>query len=681
VVGIYGAWGEGKTTVLNYMRTSLDTYEGVVPIFFNPWLFRGEEELLFSFFATIADTLGRKLSKRKEEIGETLTKYAGLLSPVYRGAGDAAKGIGSALSNVDITEYRDRIESILKEEGKRLVIFMDDIDRLDKTEIQSVFRLVKLSADFQYTAYVLAFDADMVAAALKERYAGSEERAGHNFLEKIIQVPLNLPPANHASLEKMCFEGVDEALKLAGIEIEESQVHEYWRAFYDGLTIRLTTPRAAKRYANAISFALPIMKGEVNPIELMLVEGLRVFFPYLYRHIHQHRDAYLCTKLVGYGSSNHEQVEELRNIREQGFVGLTEKEKVSATRLIGQIFPRTSNMGYGPDWNQTWAEQQRIASPEYFERFFSYSVPASDVSDQELRLFIEALNDKELGQDVSADLLSLLRGKEESLIRKLRSREERYSEKQSIILAKSLSRLGDILPNPEQLSFYMTPSSQAAILIAHLLKNVAKALRYKKAAEIVEIASPIYFSNEIVRWMHSDKDEAAPDRIFSKNDEKKLRKILSSRIRNEAESGQEPFYRSMPKQSPSLFFSWKWGSSKVETSKYLAARFDASPQEVVAFLMTYVPTAWSMDTGIPHKSDFTRDHYNSVAEVIDPRIVRRKLLDIFGKDVCPKEYPRLHSDVKDLDKIVAGQYCFVHAAAQKEKKQKPTSEVNQEEGA
>lgn len=57
--------------------------------------------------------------------------------------GEGVKDFANTLSSVDIDEYRTRVEKILLDEGKRVVVFMDDIDRLDKTEIQAVFKLVK----------------------------------------------------------------------------------------------------------------------------------------------------------------------------------------------------------------------------------------------------------------------------------------------------------------------------------------------------------------------------------------------------------------------------------------------------------------------------------------------------------------------------------------------------------
>ncbi|MCY6442047.1 P-loop NTPase fold protein [Acinetobacter baumannii] len=59
--------------------------------------------------------------------------------------------------------------------------------------MHALFRLVKLTADFKHTAYILAFDKDIVASSLQDRYANSSNNAGEAFLEKIIQVPLHLP--------------------------------------------------------------------------------------------------------------------------------------------------------------------------------------------------------------------------------------------------------------------------------------------------------------------------------------------------------------------------------------------------------------------------------------------------------------------------------------------------------
>src|SRR5262249_50643211 len=140
------------------------------------------------------------------------------------GGGEAARAVSEILSSVELEELKIRVEAILKEAGKRVVVLMDDIDRLDKNEIQTVFRLVKLVADFHNTAYVLAFDAEMVASALRERYSSRDLEAGQNFLEKIIQVPLDLPQIPRSSLRAFCFDILNTVLRDAEITLSEDDV-------------------------------------------------------------------------------------------------------------------------------------------------------------------------------------------------------------------------------------------------------------------------------------------------------------------------------------------------------------------------------------------------------------------------------------------------------------------------
>ncbi len=68
------------------------------------------------------------------------------------------KELGNRLSTSELSQLRERVEKILEEEKKRVLVVMDDIDRLDKSEVHAILKLIKLSADFAYTSYILAFD-------------------------------------------------------------------------------------------------------------------------------------------------------------------------------------------------------------------------------------------------------------------------------------------------------------------------------------------------------------------------------------------------------------------------------------------------------------------------------------------------------------------------------------------
>jgi predicted KAP-like P-loop ATPase len=266
VIALYGPWGDGKTSTLRMMQAALGDHPNVVTIEFNPWLFGSDEQLMRGFFATLAAALDRSLPTKKEKIGSILEQYGSLLSVsvggvMQLGIGEAAKGLGRALSAVELEDLRRRIERFLNESGRRVVVLIDDVDRLDRTEIHSIFKLVKLSASFEHTSYVLAFDDTVVAAALSESYGRGLEGAGRSFLEKIIQVPLHLPPPDKYTLRKMIFEGVEEALSLSEIVIPKEQAGQFANRFVMGVEPALRTPRQVNLYANALIFALPLLKG------------------------------------------------------------------------------------------------------------------------------------------------------------------------------------------------------------------------------------------------------------------------------------------------------------------------------------------------------------------------------------------------------------------------------------
>jgi predicted KAP-like P-loop ATPase len=241
VIGIYGKWGEGKTTVLNFIDSELRHHDNVVTLFFNPWIFPAETELFTAFYAELAKGLEKSLPTAKEKIGNAIKDY---LVPIagFLDKADSAEKIGNLLSSVRLDELRDRIGKLLVEEKKLVVVFMDDIDRLDKDEIHSVFRLIKLSANFENIVYVLAFDREIVEDALSERYFSKKESAGQNFLEKIIQVPIGLPKIQQTDLRGFCFRRVNEILKQNEINLENDEAQEFVRGFDEGIEAKLETP-------------------------------------------------------------------------------------------------------------------------------------------------------------------------------------------------------------------------------------------------------------------------------------------------------------------------------------------------------------------------------------------------------------------------------------------------------
>jgi predicted KAP-like P-loop ATPase len=241
VIGVHGPWGDGKTTVLNFLRAELAASPTTMPVDFNPWRFTDEAAMLAGFFRVLAGKIRATLSTKREVVAGWI-EMAGRYGSVMDGRAGKVAELAKAKARPDLEELRRRLTEALAKANKRIVILVDDIDRLDRHETHTLFRLIKACADFPNICYVLAFDDTAVAQALGERYGGGDERAGRAFLEKIIQVPLKLPVAAKEDLRALCFDQVNRALDAAGIELPREQAGEFVAGFDQGVAVRLTTP-------------------------------------------------------------------------------------------------------------------------------------------------------------------------------------------------------------------------------------------------------------------------------------------------------------------------------------------------------------------------------------------------------------------------------------------------------
>lgn len=646
VIGVFGPWGDGKTSVLKMMEEQLGRHPHVVVLHFNPWHFQSEDQLIRGFFATLADGLDRKLNNVKEKIGTVLKDYGSLLSigsVVLGGAitlrpGDAAKGVGEAMSNVSLDELRSRIEAFLAESGKRVVVLVDDIDRLDRTETHSIFKLVKLSAGFNHTSYVLAFDDEVVAAALGERYGAGGQQAGRAFLEKIIQVPLHLPPVDAVSLRLTAFEGVEAALSMAGIELKQAQVDAFIRHFVDGLEPRLNTPRVAKLYTNALMFALPLLKGEVNVMNLMLVEGIRVLYPRLYAAIRDNPSVFLEAQRDNRGNVLEQQATPFNSLVDGALPDLTQPERESIkNRLLKPLFPRTGNMLYGNEWDNVWAQEQRICANSYFKRYFSYCVPDGDVSDASVIALLEGVviaDDKGKRSLIEA---FVKRRSVDRLVGVLRQRSEQLPPECAAPLARSIVLSGAHFPQERGMSV-LTTRLQAGILVKQLMKRIpAGAARWTEIESALQLAAPLPFAVECLRWLRHDSEGEADRNVVEADDNPRMEGIVAHRIARAHD--EQPTYIQFGHDAPSLLWLW----NRVDHDGCHAAirhRIDQHAEEVDAYLNCYVGEGWEIESGLPVRGQFERRHFDEADRIVGADYVMDKLRRRYGDEIdAPQEHP------------------------------------------
>ena len=95
---------------------------------------------------------------------------------------------------------RDKLIKVLKEISKPITVILDDIDRLSSDELQSILKLVRVTGNFPNIVYVLSFDKNRVIKTLNDNNID-----GQDYLEKIIQIPFDIPQVPKNYYKKIYF--------------------------------------------------------------------------------------------------------------------------------------------------------------------------------------------------------------------------------------------------------------------------------------------------------------------------------------------------------------------------------------------------------------------------------------------------------------------------------------------
>lgn len=676
VVALYGAWGEGKTSVLRMVREDLTRFDDIVAIEFNPWRFRDADHLVEMFFDTLADRLGDAVQLRTqgEAIGAALRRYSKVLKglPVF---GDAASGtaeaVGERIGEPALEDLRQRVESGICESGVRPVVFIDDIDRLDADEIRAVVRLVKLTAGFENTTYVLAFDPEIVAGALATSVGGAVPADGRRYLEKIVQVPLQLPAADQSTLFFLMLEHLNDAIREVDVAFPEGDQRAFVRYVEPLFSARRRTVREGKRYANAAGFALPLLAGEVHVGDLLLLEALRAWYPEVHARLQEHRELFVADGL-GRPPSRQDggmHPDTAQNALAVVLSGLGQKDARAVTDALEHLFPFvlavTRNTHHGPEWVVTWDRSQQAASHNYFDRYFQYAVPRTDVSDHMITRIAAALSTGDSNGAAALLRIEAATAAANRLVDKLSARAEALAPRAANALARALAATGDLYrddPN-EFLGGFVSPEASAARVIRRCLMRLPYGERVPLALEVVEGTPSLRFATACYRWIRAlgteRSDGTAP---LTEADEAHVKETLGVRL--DTQHQQCVLYRWDPAEERRTLLDW-WGicTGADYTRSNLASRFAAEPRDAAEFLLPFKSHGWGMESGLRTPDRMAENDYDAACRLADAEVVMTALGRIYGDDIGTFDEYNPPSFTTD-EEAVAHQFARHHRIAQ-----------------
>jgi predicted KAP-like P-loop ATPase len=520
VIGVYGKWGEGKSSILNFVSKELNPE--TIQINFNPWYFRDETQLINNFFKSVGDVLGKKLTSKKKAVSQAVSDYSSSLEsaidllPWYLKIASrlTTKVASKFSSSATLLEQKKRIENFIIEANTNIVVFIDDIDRLSVTEIQSVFKLVKLVGEFPRIAYVLAFDNELIASALGRQFGKGEQANGYDYLEKIVQVPLQLPKAHKSSLRKFSLELIDKAIQDSSATLTPAEASEFVQKFDTAFLPALDNPRLAIRLSNSIAFSVPLVYQEVRLSDLLIIECIKVFYPNLYYYIRENSKVFLRSYSSRHISENG-RPEFKKSVQEKLETVLSEYDEnlqEPIKDMLTELFPNLKGLfgnHYMTDrkWEE-WYRDQKICSMYYFDRYFSYVVKKGDISDvyfSELLIDITQHTYEYTGKRLCEELIKV---DTTDFIFKLQIYTQKLTRDEATPLILALGTIGDSLPQPKVFSFFST-HQDVAITARDLIKKLDRAEWLTKSQELLKVATPYDFALQIYSTLtHNPKDES-----------------------------------------------------------------------------------------------------------------------------------------------------------------------------
>ena len=671
VTALFGEWGSGKSSVINMALEHLENAskklskeQRPIVIRFNPWNYSDQNQLLTQFFREMSVVLKRKdYGADATRAGEQLETYAEFFKPlalipdptglatVFSIAGyEVVKSVGKAatkwgeLKTKNLEEVRKELDKLLAKQNRKILIVIDDIDRLSSAEIRQIFQLVKMLGDFPNTVYLLAFDRGVVVKALEK----VQEGPGIEYLEKIVQIPFELPVISKQEVEALLFSELDSLI----VDIPEGKWDQtYWgNVYHGGIKHFFVNIRDVTRYINSLRFAFSMVKGEVNAIDFLAITALQVFEQEVYAGIRDNKDVFSGVFSEGYRGRDAETAQ-ARARGEEILDRVTLLSKEQLKEFLEWIFPKLEsiygNTGYGYDWLATWRRAGRVCSPDVFDTFFRLAIPKDELSHKEIETIIG------LAADENAFADSLMKLKEDGRVVRFLERLEDYTREEIPLekipaIVRVLMNIGDLFPEGKQ-GMFETDTPMRILRIFYQLSqrydNQTRRFELFRDA-IVDAAYSIYtivHEVGVQGQQHgkftSKQEQLDPEekRTVNAVQLEELEKLACEKIREWAVSGRLNGHPNLI----SILYSWQqWCPDGEKAASEFAKAISASNEGVIQLLNAFVGKSYSHGMGDHVGRVNWRINLKSVADFVAVDELTAKVRTIIGS----AEFQRLSPD-------------------------------------
>ena len=392
-IGIIGEYGSGKTSFLNLIRYHLIQEENTpITINFNPWVYESPNDIQRAFFSLLV----AKIAEHDSSLSSQILTYSRRLRENDSSLETIIKRIelvSSFIANDKTSEF-DKINERIAQLKQKVVIFIDDIDRLHPEEIIEVLRLIRNTASFANVFYLVGYDRNYVVDALKK----VNEKGHSNYLDKIFQLEVPLPKTEYHTLIAVLKSKLKPILSDTHYsELEKNLLPLHFESdFDDSVKQVFRNPRDIIKFVNSLLITYELIGKEVDFKDLFFNELLKFRYPAVYDMIYEKTDIFL--HLISYSyryneyyalatlEGDKETLALTHHLKTNHAAEYSELDHLLINRILQKLYSEGRNHPKGIAPNA-------ICSPAYFNLYYQNRLSQFDISEFEFN----TIKQKDLG--------------------------------------------------------------------------------------------------------------------------------------------------------------------------------------------------------------------------------------------------------------------------------------------
>ena len=426
-VGVYGGWGDGKTSLRNQLQSVFEEEcpDREVPIFIdvNVWRSVDSDDVAYEFFKCLADGVReRGLHRVRSGFISIADRLRVRVLSRYLGSDSMLLAVGRFLLDIhgNMFTIREKMRVALRACGRRLVVVIDDLDRMPPDDVCRIVRLIKSHGDLPNVTYLILADDKYLAAAIgtkmPEMPGRTPQEVGQEYLEKIVTIDCPLPSITDiAVLKQYLIKRLDKVhgrYCITGSKVLQDRLECVFPYFDDLRSIKRLLIAYEKELAFQQSKSRDGLPLSIDPSDLLALTAVRIKRPDVYRWLPGLYEILLAgakTRTFFEKTGRQSELEALLQIDEAEGSDLV--AAFLKTRL--GVSMSCSGMEKGEEWGLDGAKsaksyrQYRISSAYCFKNYFMSTEPATMVPRSLWEALMKPVTQGDLpSDDVIAGLVS-----------------------------------------------------------------------------------------------------------------------------------------------------------------------------------------------------------------------------------------------------------------------------------